>query len=145
MKKIIVSLIAVAFLLTGCGKRKLNINYDTVYNNLKTEYKDFEKIDKETIEGTYGVDLSKFESYMVVMEEDAAVSKMYAIFKYGSNKEDALDEANYFVDQYKAAWDNGYFPSETALVKKGMTYEEDNYFIYVVNSDPDKVYDLITK
>ena len=145
MRKIVLSLIVAVFLLTGCGKKDLNINYDTVYNNLKTEYEGFEKMDKETIEGTYGVDLSKFESYMVVMEEDAAVSKMYAIFKYGSDKEDALDEANYFVEQYKAAWDNGYFPSETALVKKGMVYEEDNYFIYVVNSDPDKVYNLITK
>ena len=134
MKKIFIVLIGV-MLLTGCSDKKLN--YDNVYNNLKDEYKDFIKLDKDTIEGVYGVDTTQFDSYIVVTSDDKVDSRMYAIFE--TKTEEGRYEADYFMDIYQDTWLTGYFPEQEKLVKKYKKEEFGNYIIYVVNEDTSKI------
>lgn len=134
MKKIILVLISILF-LTGCNNKTLN--YDNVYNNLKDEYKDFVKLDKDTIEGVYGVDTTLFDSYIVVISDDKVDSRMYAIFE--TKTEEGKYEADYFMDIYQDTWLTGYFPEQEKLVKKYKKEEFGNYIIYVVNEDTSKI------
>ena len=134
MKKIILVLVSILF-LTGCSDKKLN--YDNVYNNLKDEYKDFIKLDKDTIEGVYGVDTTLFDSYIVVTSDDKVDSRMYAIFE--TKTEEGEYEADYFMDIYQDTWLTGYFPEQEKLVKKYKKEEFGNYIIYVVNEDTSKI------
>ena len=134
MKKIILVLISILF-LTGCNDKKLD--YDKIYNSLKDEYKDFVKLDKETIEGVYGVDTTLFDSYIVVISNDKVDSRMYAIFE--TKTEEGKYEAEYFMDTYQDSWFTGYFPEEEKLVKNYKKEEYGNYIIYVVNEDTSKI------
>ena len=134
MKKIILVFVSILF-LTGCSDKKLN--YDNVYNNLKDEYKDFIKLDKDTIEGVYGVDTTLFDSYIVVTSDDKVDSRMYAIFE--TKTEEGEYEADYFMDIYQDTWLTGYFPEQEKLVKKYKKEEFGNYIIYVVNEDTSKI------
>lgn len=140
MKKFFLGVISMGliFLLTGCGTSK-NIDLDKAYANLESDYSDFIKVDADTLDGNYGIDLSVFKNYLVVMSDAGTTSKMYAIFEAGDSYEDAEDEATYFVDKYVESWDNGYFPDETKLVNEGTTQKYGNYIIYVVNEDADSI------
>ncbi len=140
MKKIFLGVISISliFLLAGCGSSK-NIDLDKAYANLESDYTGFIKIDDDTLNGNYGIDLSVFKDYLVVMSEAGTTSKMYAIFEAGDSYEDAEDEVTYFVDKYVESWDNGYFPDETKLVNEGTVEKYGNYIIYVVNEDADSV------
>ena len=140
MKKIILVLISV-LTLTGCSSKTLN--YDNVFKNLSDEYEGFTKVDKDTLEGVYGIDTSLFKSYIVVASSDKVDSRMYAIFEVDSD--DARYEAGYFMDIYQDSWLTGYFPEQEKLVEKYKKEEYGNYIIYVVNEDTKKIIDLIKK
>lgn len=143
MKKIFLGLISISliFLLSGCGSSK-KLDLDKVYSSLGDDYKDFTKVSNEILEGNYGLDLSAFKSYLVVMSDAGTTGKMYAIFEAGDSYSDASDEVTYFISKYKESWDNGYFPDETKLVNDGTLEKYGNYFIYVVNKNTD---DIISK
>lgn len=136
---IILALLVIS--ITGCSEKKVNM--DNVYKNLDSEYPNFIKVDNDTLNGVYGIDISKFKSYLVVMEESSTTSKMYAVFEATDKFDDSLYEAKYFVDKYKESWLNGYFESEEALVKQGELETYGNYIIYVVNEDPEKIIKMI--
>ncbi len=140
MEKIFLGVVSfgLIFLLTGCGTSK-TVDLDKVYTNLESEYTDFVKVDEDTLSGNYGLDLSVFKDYLVVMNDAGTTSKMYAVFESGDSYEDAEDEVTYFVDKYVQSWDNGYFPDETKLVKEGTVEKYGNYIIYVVNEDTDSI------
>ena len=140
MKKFFLGVISISFmfLLTGCGTSK-NIDIDKASANLESDYSDFIKVDADTLDGNYGIDLSVFKDYLVVMSDAGTTSKMYAIFEAGDSYEDAEDEVTYFVDKYVESWDNGYFPDETKLVNEGTVEKYGNYIIYVVNEDTDSI------
>ena len=140
MKKFFLGVISISFvfLLTGCGTSK-NIDIDKTSANLESDYSDFIKVDADTLDGNYGIDLSVFKDYLVVMSDAGTTSKMYAIFEAGDSYEDAEDEVTYFVDKYVESWDNGYFPDETKLVNEGTVEKYGNYIIYVVNEDTDSI------
>ena len=50
---------------------------------------------------------------------------------------------HYILYHNKKSWDNDYFPEETAKVEDGLTKETDNYVIYIVNEDPDKILEIV--
>ena len=139
--KILLSLLLV-FILTGCGKEKIELNLNSVYSNLEVEYKNSVKVDAESLEGVYGIDTNLFEDYVVVLNKESSKADMYAIFKLKDNEE-SKDEALYFISQYEKSWDNDYFPEETAKVEDALTKETDKYVIYIVNDDPDKILEKI--
>ena len=143
MKRIFLILSTCLFLITGCGSKELDL--DNVYKNLESEYKGFVEVSESTLEGVYGIDLNEFSSHLVVMSEDNATSKMYAVFEAKESVDDALYEVKYFVDNYEKTWLNGYFPKEEKLVKDGVLETYGNYIIYVVNSDTNRILKLIKK
>lgn len=140
-KRILLVLGLTVLFITGCGNK--SINMDNVYDNLKDEYKDFVKVDEETLTGAYSLELDNFKSYLVVMDEDNSTSLMYAVFEAKDNFDDAMYEVEYFASNYKESWTNGYFKEEEALVKKGTVEAYGNYIIYVVNDDVDKIIKMI--
>lgn len=141
-KKILVfiSLLTI-FQLTGCGKEKIDL--DKVYSNLEDDFESFTKVDDSVLEGSYGIDLSYFDDYLVVMDEDGTSSKMYAVFV--AKNSDAADEVTYFISQYIESWDNGYFPEETKRVKYGKKFSYGDYIIYVVSDNNDEIIEKIRK
>lgn len=141
-KKILVfiSLLTI-FQLTGCGKEKIDL--DKVYSNLEDDFESFTKVDDSVLEGSYGIDLSYFDDYLVVMDEDGTSSKMYAVFV--AKNSDAVDEVTYFISQYIESWDNGYFPEETKRVKYGKKFSYGDYIIYVVSDNNDEIIEKIRK
>lgn len=142
-KRFVLFLVLSLFIFTGCNSNNKEIDLDNVFNNLKDEYSEFVRVDEETLTGAYGIDLSVFEEYLVVMEEDNTTAKMYAVFKTKDEIDAATYEAEYFVSQYKESWLNGYFKEEEALVQDGDLETYGNYIIYVVNKDPDNIMKLI--
>lgn len=142
-KRVLLVLGLTVLFITGCGSK--NINIDKAYDNLKDEYKDFVKVDEETLTGAYGLDLDNFKSYLVVMDEDNSTALMYAVFEAKDDTDDAMYEVEYFASNYKESWTNGYFKEEEALVKKGTVEAYGNYIIYVVNDDVDKIIEMIKK
>ena len=141
MKRVYILILTCVIFLTGCGNKELNI--DNVYNNLEKEYEGYIKVDSSTLEGVYGTDLSVFDSYLVVMNESNTTAKMYAVFEAKEDFDDALYEVKYFIDNYEKTWLNGYFPKEEKLVKDGILETMENYIIYVVNEDADKIVNMI--
>ena len=91
---------------------------------------------------TTNIDTSLFEDYIIVMSKESSNADMYAIFEL-KDSEESKDEALYFISQYEKSWDNDYFPEETAKVEDGLTKETDNYVIYIVNEDPDKILEIV--
>lgn len=143
MKRIYILILSCLFIVTGCGNKEINI--DNIYKKLESEYKGYVKVEDATLEGVYGVDLSEFDSYLVVMNESNTTSKMYAVFKAKNSVDDALYEAKYFIDNYEKSWLNGYFPEEEKLVEDGKLEVVGDYILYVVNEDTTKIIDLMKK
>lgn len=144
MKKILLVLLSSLFILTGCNSSTTKtLEYDNIYKALENEYKGYKKVDKDTLEGVYSIDTSLFKSFMVVMSEDQTTSRMYAIFE--TESDEAKYEAEYFIEAYKDSWNNGYFPKEEKLVNDSEKEVYGNYVIYVVNDEPEKIFDLIEK
>lgn len=143
MKRIILLVLTCLFFVTGCSGKELN--FENIYKNLEEEYKGYVEVSDSTLEGVYGIELGEFKSHLVVMKEDSASSKMYAIFEVGALADDAFYEAKYFADTYKESWLNGYFPNEEKLVKNSVLETYGNYIIFVVNEDTDKILKLIKK
>lgn len=139
--KLLLSLLVV-LVLSGCGSEKLELNLETIYSNLTDEYAESVKMDAESLEGVYGIDTSLFEDYIIVMSKESSNADMYAIFEL-KDSEESKDEALYFISQYEKSWDNDYFPEETAKVEDGLTKETDNYVIYIVNEDTDKILEMV--
>lgn len=134
MKKILIIILLVCSLfIIGCESKEIEL--DNVYMALESDYKGYIRMDEDTLEGVYGIDLDVFDDYIVVMDETSTTSKMYAVFEIDDNMEEAEAEAKYFVNQYKESWLNGYFPEEEALVLDGKYERYGNYIIYVVNKD----------
>lgn len=141
--KILLSLLLI-LVITGCASEPVSLDLEEVYSKLESSYKDSEKIDKDTLEGVYGIDTTMFDNYLVVMSKESSSSDMYAIFELKDNEE-SKDEALYFISQYEKSWDNDYFPEETAKVEDGLTKETNDYVIYIVNENSDEILEKIEK
>lgn len=140
MKKLIkiLSLFCLIVLATACNEK--NIDLSKVYTNLDSEYSGFNKLDKDSLEGIYGVDTSKFDDYIVVIDNTSNKGSMYAVFKAKDNDFDTADyEAEYFIDKYKDSWSLNYFPEETKLVNDGVKEIYGDFIIFVVNKNQDTI------
>ena len=131
-------IIFLSITITGCSDK--NIDISKIQTNLENDYPSFDKLDKESLEGSYGIDTSKFENYIVVIDKTSNKGSMYAVFKAKKNDSESAEyEAEYFIDRYKDSWSLGYFPEETKLVNEGVKEIYGEYIIFVVNKDPDKI------
>ena len=132
MKKIIFLLLTV-FMITGCGNKELDIK--KINDMIKADFKDSMKLSNNELEGIYNIDTSVFKNASVYVDKSSNNADVYAVFEVKGDYDAALLETEYFIEQYKKSWDQGYFPEEVKKIKNSEKEEYNNYIIYVVSDN----------
>ncbi len=139
MKKIF--LVIMMLFLVGCEKQSLDLN--KINNIVKADIKDSMKLSNSEIEGIYNIDTSVFKNATIYVDKNSESSNVYAIFEAKSDYDSALLEAEYFMEQYKKAWDNDVLKEESNKIKNGKSLEYEDYIIYVVSDNANEALDKI--
>lgn len=156
MKKLIVTIITLAMLLTlvGCGgsdkkEEKLSIDPVAVGAQLAKE-SDFEKnsmVPADKIELKYGAILDCMESGVFCLPSDSEKANMFIIAKAKEGQQEELYlELKMVVEAYDHSWTDLIYNAEEAdKVKNRLEKTVDGYYICIISSDNTAVYNKIVK
>ena len=133
MKSFIILLIAIVS-FTGCDKKLKN--YDMLSASLSNKFKNHIQLKEEEVKGIYNLNTRLFKNVIINVDNENKSSEMYAIFELGSDYDSCIEEVEYFIEQYKRAWENN---KQMKLVNNGIKEEIGNYIIYVVNENPNEI------
>lgn len=136
-KLLLLVMVITTILVTACGKEN---NFDmskaskTIENNLSS----MKEIKKSTLEDVYDLDTSKMKKFVFKENEDG---DFYAIIKTDSLSDVKENMKNYF-DKVKQ-FNQSYSPERLKLLNNRVEKEVDDYLIYIIAKDADKIYDKI--
>ena len=133
MKSFIILLIAIVS-FTGCDKKLKN--YDMLSASLSNKFKNHIQLKEEEVKGIYNLNTRLFKNVIINVDNENKSLEMYAIFELGSDYDSCIEEVEYFIEQYKRAWENN---EQMKLVNNGIKEEIGNYIIYVVNENPNEI------
>lgn len=146
MKKFIRLFMLIAcFGLVGCGSSSKELNLNEIDKKLaETDlFSETEKIDLEYLEDKYGLISEGIVDYSVYMARASMSSSMYAIFKVENDEVKSNIESN-FINKYTDSWTvNVYDAHEANLVNNMYSEKYQDYLIYIISEDNDKVLNII--
>lgn len=146
MKKIILLLMSI-LLITGCGaKTLLTLDLDKAKKDIEElKIKDdylYSKLDYVTsgeIKDTYQFEAKYFDEFVIAMPKIKINANMYMILKVKKGKmTEAKNELAHFDEKYIEQW-KLYLPDQAKLVENKLETQKDDYLIYIVSSDNNKV------
>ena len=155
MKKILLIITCFLF-MTGCSNETENSNaklsMDKIKDNLavikveSTEpFNNEESVnDLDLIEG-YGIDVTLLDEYVIYISSSVEDPSMYMVLKPASDKKSVVKyQVEDMFDRYLSAY-MGYYPEAATIIEDKMEKEYNDYLIYIVSLDNQKVYEEILK
>lgn len=139
-KKIFILLMVVTtILVTACGK-DISFDMKKASKTIENKLKSMKEISKTTLEDVYDLDTSKMNDFTFKENEDG---DFYAIIKTDSLNEVKNNMKNYFekVKQFNQS----YSPERLKLLNNRIEKEVDDYLIYIIAKDANKIYDKIVE
>ena len=156
MKKInliIVILLLIPLLVTGCGKKDENItkSKDTYTKKISEieEFKDLDIINDTTLETILGINLNFVQSYAIGINKYNH-EKMYAIIKPTKGQEETIKLAmKLYIDDGKEQYKDQEFKkgeiNYKKLYKNSLYKEYKGYQIYIISENNNKNYNKIKR
>lgn len=139
-KKLLVLLMVIStILVTACGKDS-NFDMSKASKTIEKSINSMKEINKSTLEDVYDLDTSKMKNFIFKDNEDG---DFYAIIETDSLSEVKSNMKNYF-DKVKQ-FNQSYSPERLKLLNNRVEKEVDNYLIYIIAKDADKIYDKIVE
>lgn len=139
-KKLLVLLMVIStILVTACGKDS-NFDMSKASKTIEKSISSMKEINKSTLEDVYDLDTSKMKNFIFKDNEDG---DFYAIIETDSLSEVKSNMKNYF-DKVKQ-FNQSYSPERLKLLNNRVEKEVDNYLIYIIAKDADKIYDKIVE
>ncbi len=148
--KKILCIAASAFILTACGGTK-NVEISSVSEMIyeKVENGEFEmgmlsdNLDADTLKELYNIDADDLEAYDVRMALINVQANEIAMFKAKDGKLDEVKQGvEKRIEDLKNTWSQ-YLPDQYELVKNYQTYENGNYYFFIVSEYAKDMIDTI--
>ncbi|MCI5732815.1 MAG: DUF4358 domain-containing protein [Tenericutes bacterium] len=143
MKKILIAVICLLF-LSGCGVSKKKLDLNDVGNKLSSSkyFTNHEIINSDVVLNRYSIDTSKFEELMMLSSTKYDDATM--VFIAYPNNAETKKEFETFIDSYNSQWVGmNYFPEQKQLVENGLYTDYNNYLVYIVSEDNNRVLNII--
>ena len=153
MKKIVIILLMVLF-CTGCNSESLESKKfdkdtakekiaDLTFNNSEFKFDDSENINNMDALSVYGVDLTLLNDYLFYLSSDVVDPSMYLVVNSSEeNKSVVKYQIEELFNKYYNSYNN-YYPKEAKMIEDRLEKEYEDYLIYIVSYDNDKVYQAI--
>lgn len=139
MKKFI--LVLVMILLVGCGKNSLDL--ESIESKIKdTNLFSNNMVDLDYLNSKYGLDTEGISEAKICMSSMLDNASMYAIFK-ADNVNEVKKNTDAFMEKYSSSWMMGYNLEQESLVENRVVTTYDNYIIYIISTDNEKVLNII--
>lgn len=143
MKKILIVVICLLF-LSGCGVSEKKLDLNNLESKLSSSeyFENHEIISSDVVLNRYSIDTSKFEELMMLSSTKYDDATM--VFIAYPNNADTKKEFETFIDSYNSQWVGmNYFPEQKQLVENGLYTDYNNYLVYIVSKDNNKVLNMI--
>ncbi len=102
-----------------------------------------ENLDATALMDLYGLDIKDLESYDVRMALINVQANEIAMFEAKEGKLDTVKKGvEKRLENLKELWSQ-YLPDQYELVKNSVTYENGNYYFFIVGQDAEKILELI--
>lgn len=102
-----------------------------------------ENLDASALMDLYGLDIKDLESYDVRMALINVQANEIAMFEAKEGKLDTVKKGvEKRLENLKELWSQ-YLPDQYELVKNSVTYENSNYYFFIVGQDAEKILELI--
>lgn len=145
MKKILIAVICMLF-VSGCGVSEQKLDLNNVGSKLSSSeyFSNHEIISSDVVLNRYSIDTSKFEELMMLSSTKYDDATM--VFIAYPNNADTKKEFETFIDSYNSQWVGmNYFPEQKQLVENGLYTNYNNYLVYIVSEDNNKVLNMIKR
>ena len=143
MKKLLILVICFLF-LSGCGMSEKKLDLNNLESKLSASeyFLNHEIISSDVVANRYSIDTSKFEELMMLSSTKYDDATM--VFIAYPNNADTKKEFETFIDSYNSQWVGmNYFPEQKELVENGLYTNYNNYLVYIVSQDNNKVLNMI--
>lgn len=144
---------SLCMVVAGCSSKPTTADVDlnkvsaTVYEKVESGEIEVgmmsENLDATALMDLYGIDSKDLENYDVRMALINVQATEIAMFEAKEGKLDAVKKGvEKRLEDLKALWSQ-YLPDQYELVKNNLTYENGNYYFFIVGQDAKKVLDSI--
>lgn len=140
-------------LLAGCTSSPSNTEVDltkiseTIYEKVDSGELEMgmmsENLDATALKDLYELDINDLKSYDVRMALINVQANEVAMFEAKDGKFDTVKKGvEKRLENLKELWSQ-YLPDQYELVKNAQTYENGNYYFFVVGSDAEEIIEII--
>ena len=140
-------------LLTACTSSPSNAEVDltkisdTIYEKVENGELEIgmmsENLDATALKDLYDLDINDLQSYDVRMALINVQANEIAMFEAKDGKIDTIKKGvEKRIENLKELWSQ-YLPDQYELVKNAQTYENGNYYFFVVRADAKEIIDMI--
>lgn len=158
MKKILLIIMCV-IIMTGCSEKEENnknskLNMEEIKENLSNitiaskedkvkPFSNQENINDLDLINGYGIDVELLEEYIIYISSSVEDPSMYMVLKPIKEKTSIVKyQVDDMFDKYLNAY-KGYYPEAATVIEDKMEKEYNDYLIYIVSLDNQKVYNEI--
>ena len=148
-KNIVLIVVLIIFTLGALGcSNKNKISIDDLNASIKkvTDMSNMKKENSEKLKKLYGIEENKLDGFMLYKADSNIKADEILIIKL-KNKDDADDYKNKInkrIDKQEVSFKD-YLPKEYDLLKHSILKSKDNFIIFVVSKDADKIEEAFDK
>ena len=137
MKKKILIILAMTFLLVGCGKTS-KFTMQLGSESFDEKLDNMEIIANSTLTDAYNLDLTKMDEYVFKQNTNG---DFYAIIKTDEPTTIKSEMSEYF--KRVKDFNSSYSPERLSLLENRLEKQLDNYLIYIIAENSDDIYNYM--
>jgi hypothetical protein len=141
MKKIVISLIAILFLVTGCGSSN-TLDIKAASASLDKEMQDMVVLEDKELEAIYDLDLSLMDEY-IIKSGSTRNGNLYALIRVKDENKEAVKKQMDKLFEILETQSNLYSPEAVELLENRVQTNVGDCLVYISYKDTDKAYDLV--
>lgn len=141
MKKIVISLIAILFLVSGCGSKN-TLDIKAASASLDKEMQDMVVLEDKELEAIYDLDLSLMDEY-IIKSGSTRNGNLYALIRVKDENKEAVKKQMDKLFEILETQSNLYSPEAVELLENKVQTNVGDCLVYISYKDTDKAYDLV--